>query len=216
MSLASILDSTIALWSMAFLITFWVFGIAPSRRIFLQVIIAWTSLTFQLIYHLLVVEAENFKDFWLNTSLREKFIVSHTLAYFMNAVDIFNILAVFSIDLDQSFHKLSLQFNNLASIETVGYRHSTTDTNRLMLMGINFGLDILENTFLKVWILRQHSQVLGLFYFNHLNKGLTNLPVLPGNDPVCIQGSYSTSLFLKQLVHLSDSVDWVSLLPNKL
>ena len=90
--------------TVAFLFMFRVFLI----RVLLEVVVTGAAFTPQFIDHLLVVVAKDFEDFWFDACFCKKLIVGHALAYLVNAVDIFDVLAILRVDLDQPFHQLSL------------------------------------------------------------------------------------------------------------
>ena len=76
--------------------------------ILLKVVIAMRAITPQLVHYLLVKVKENFDLLRLETVLVEEFVVSNALAHFMDPVDIFDFMAVFGIDLNNTIHQLSL------------------------------------------------------------------------------------------------------------
>ena len=134
---------------LAFLIAFRVF-----LSILLQVIVARAPLTFPLFDLLLVVKWENLQNLRFNSGLREQFVIRDTLAHFVRPVDILHLMTVPRINLNQPLHQLSLQFNDLSTVERIGNRHSPTDTDSLMLVKVYFRFDILKYFVLLVWILR--------------------------------------------------------------
>ena len=62
------------------------------------------AITPQLVHYLLVKVEENFDLLRLETVLIEEFVISNALAHFMDPVDIFNFMAVFGIDLNNTIH----------------------------------------------------------------------------------------------------------------
>ena len=177
---------------LAFLIAFRVF-----LSILLQVIVARAPLTFPLFHLLLVVKWENLQNLWFNSGLREQFVIRDTLAHFMRPVDILHLMTVPCINLNQPLHQLSLQFNDLSAVERIGDRHSTTDTDSLMLVKVYFRFDILKYFVLLVWILREHPQVFVLFHFYHLYECLTHLPILVSYLLIFIQSRHGSSFLLE-------------------
>lgn len=177
--------------ALAFLVVFRVATIS------LQVVIAGTSLTLQLVDHLLVVEGEDFEDFGLDAGLRVELIICDALADFVNFVDVIHVLAILRVNLDQPFHQLPLQFNDLATFERVGNGHPPSDADGLVLVGVDLGLDALKDVVLLVRVLGQHPQVLLLLDFNHLDEGLANLPVFVRDLLMRIQSGHCTPFLLE-------------------
>ena len=132
----------------------------------------------------------------------------------MDAVYIFNLRAVLRIDVYYAVHQLSLQFNGLVGVKILRYGHSSAKANRLMLVCINFWLDILNDSLLLLHVVREHFKVFSLLDLNHLDKSLAHLPVFFPNVLVLIQSGYVTALFLKHHVHFADAIDRVGLLPH--
>ena len=69
----------------------------------LEVVVAVTSLTTHVFYHLLVVEEEDLDLLWLIARLSEELIIGSTLAHLMHPIDIHvHILTVLLPDLDHA------------------------------------------------------------------------------------------------------------------
>ena len=70
-----------------------------------------------------------------------------------------------------------------------------------------------------VWvrcILREDLQVLDLLYLDHLAERVTDLVIFASDRLIFIQSFDSSPLFLKEHVHLTNSIDRIGLLPYQL
>ena len=72
--------------------------------VLLKVVIAMSAITPQLVHYLLVKVEEYFYLLRLKTVLIKEFVISNTLAHFMDPIDIFDFVAVLSIYLDDTIH----------------------------------------------------------------------------------------------------------------
>ena len=72
--------------------------------VLLKVVVAVSAVTPQLIHYLLVEVEEDFDLLRLETVLVEELVIGHALAHLMNPVDIFDVVAVFGIDLNDTIH----------------------------------------------------------------------------------------------------------------
>ena len=72
--------------------------------VLLKVVVAVSAITPQLIHYLLVEVEEDFDLLRLETVLVEELVIGHALAHLMNPVDIFDVVAVFGIDLNDTIH----------------------------------------------------------------------------------------------------------------
>ena len=72
--------------------------------VLLKVVIAMSAITPQLVHYLLVKVEEYFYLLRLKTVLIKEFVISNTLAHFMDPIDIFDLMAVLSIYLNDTIH----------------------------------------------------------------------------------------------------------------
>ena len=72
--------------------------------VLLKVVIAMSAITPQLVHYLLVKVEEYFDLLRLKTVLIKEFVISNTLAHFMDPIDIFDLMAVLSIYLNDTIH----------------------------------------------------------------------------------------------------------------
>lgn len=147
----------------------------------------------------------------------EELIISDALADLVYLIHVLHIYAVLGVDLNQSVHDLALQFNSLVHVEIAGDRHAAPQADAHVLVLVDLGLDVLEDTLLLFHFLGQHFQVLCLLKLQHLQKRVAHLHVLGRNVVALVESlGDGAPLLLKHHVQAADPVNRVCLLPHDL
>ena len=120
-----------------------------------------------------------------------------------------------AIDLDLSIQQLLLQSQSILQVNCGWHWHALTQANLFVFAVVDFGPDILEYP-VRLIYLCQLQKILVLFNFHQLNECLTSVPVLLGNFQVLVQRYNGTTFLLELHVHLTDSINGIGLLPDKL
>ena len=134
----------------------------------LEIIIAGAAIRALFKDLLLVKVAEYFNLFRFEPCGCVEFIIGHALTHFVYLVDIVDILAVPGVNVDDSVHEVTLEFNGLPSIYCLWNWHTFANANWCVLVRIDLWFDVFKDLLLELRVLCEHLKIFCLFQFYHL------------------------------------------------